>query len=74
MSRCHPDSPVPIEEQLACTLWKCHKHATEGIGDGSVTWWTLQPIERMWWVETAVRFREALTANPDSHEWLGSDR
>lgn len=60
-----PDAPVPAEEQLACTLWKCHENATQGIGDGSISWWTIQPIEREWWRRTADNFRDALTANPD---------
>ena len=49
----HPDStPVPEDEQLAALLWKCEHSAGnrlsggDGIGDGSVSWWTLQPIER----------------------------
>ena len=55
----HPDSPVPDDQQFACLLWKAHRNATQGIGDGSVTWWTLQPVERMWWIETAERLTEA---------------
>lgn len=61
----HPDRPVPVDQQLGCTLWKCYRNATQGMGDGSMTWWTLQPIERMWWLDTAERFREALAVHPD---------
>jgi hypothetical protein len=58
MSR-HADSPVPQEQQLACTLWKAHRIAEQGLGDGSVTWWTLQPIERMWWIKTVEKLADA---------------
>lgn len=61
----NPDSPVPTEQRLACALWKCHRNAVYGIGDGSVTWWTIQPIERQWWQQTADLFRDALTVTPD---------
>lgn len=60
----NPDSPVPAEQQLACALWECHRNATEGIGDGSVSWWTIRPIERKWWMRTADNFRDALTVTP----------
>jgi hypothetical protein len=62
-----PDS-VPVEQRLACTLWKCHENAVQGPGDGSVTWWTLQPIERQWWLRTADFLRDALVANPTLFE------
>jgi hypothetical protein len=61
----NPDRPVPQEHRLGCTMWKCYRSATQGAGDGSVTWWTLQPIERMWWIDAAERLRETLIANPE---------
>lgn len=54
----NPDTPVPPDQRLACALWKCHRIATQGPGDGSVTWWTLQPIERARWIDTAIRVRQ----------------
>jgi hypothetical protein len=55
----HPDSPVPESDQLACALWKCWYNTVNGPSDGTVTWWTLQPITRKWWRETADRFQES---------------
>jgi hypothetical protein len=55
----HPDDPVPEDQELACLLWKCHYGAVYGMGDGSVTWWTLQPVERSWWIGTAERLRDS---------------
>ena len=54
----HPDDPVPPEQELACALWKSYHTASYGLGDGSVTWWTLQPLERSWWVLAARQFSE----------------
>lgn len=59
------DAPVPPDQQVGCALWKCYRSAVYGIGDGSVTWWTIQPIERRWWLDAADNFLDALTVNPD---------
>jgi hypothetical protein len=59
MATRHPDADVPEREHLACLLWKCHHSATYGIGDGSVTWNTLQPVERSWWIKTAENFTDS---------------
>lgn len=70
----HPDDAVPEREQLACTLWKCDYRAMDllsggdGFGDGSVTWNTLQPVDRMRWIATAQAFEDShwLTARHDA--------
>lgn len=59
MTENHPDAAVPESEQLACLLWKCHHSAMYGLGDGSVTWNTLAPVERMWWIKTAENLTDS---------------
>ena len=75
MATRNPDREVPPSQLLACTLWKCHEFATQGPGDGSITWWTLTPFERMWWGLTADYFRDSLThCRPELWEMLRGER
>lgn len=53
------DAPVPEQDQLACALWQCWYVTVNGYPDDTVTWWTLQPITRTWWKDTADRFLES---------------
>lgn len=54
----HPDDPVPVDQQIACAMWKSHYLAIHGLNGSDVTWWTLTDIERVWWREAADRFME----------------
>ena len=54
------DDPVPTEHQLALDMWKCYHIAIWGLMDNyPMTWWTLQPIEREWWIGAAQRLADA---------------
>lgn len=71
MPNAENDATIPVGDLLACALWKCYRNAHfGGPGDGTVTWWTLQPVERAMWQDMAAFFRDAVETHPDLAAWV----